>query len=48
MDIVIDLTKKQQRQLLEIMGKLRELDKNGTPGMALAQVFDDHMRVSVI
>ena len=46
--IIVDLTKKQQRQILGIMEGLGRLASDGTPGMAIAQVFDNHMIVKLI
>ena len=46
--IIVGLTKKQQQQILGIMGELGRMASEGTPGMAIAQVFDDHMRVELL
>lgn len=46
--IIVGLTKKQQQQILGIMEGLRRLASDGTPGMAIAQVFDNHMIVKLI
>lgn len=46
--IIVGLTKKQQQQILGIMEGLGRLASDGTPGMALAQVFDTHMRVELL
>ena len=46
--IIVDLTKKQQQQILGVMEGLGRLASDGTPGMAIAQVFDNHMIVKLI
>jgi hypothetical protein len=46
--IIVGLTKKQQQQILGIMEGLGRLASDGTPGMAIAQVFDNHMIVKLI
>ncbi|MCB1768652.1 MAG: hypothetical protein KDJ31_02965 [Candidatus Competibacteraceae bacterium] len=46
--VIVGLTEDQQLQILGIMGELGRMASEGTPGMAIAQVFDDHMRVELL
>ena len=45
--VIIDLTEDQQTDILPIMEELSRIASEGNPGMAIAQVFDDHMRVEL-
>lgn len=46
--VIVGLTEDQQLQILGIMGELGRMASEGTPGMAIAKVFDDHMRVELL
>jgi hypothetical protein len=45
--VIIELTEDQQTDILPIMEELSRIASEGNPGMAIAQVFDDHMRVEL-
>lgn len=46
--LVVALTADQIEQLGEAYGLLTQMEKDGEPGMLLAQIFGDHMRVGVL
>lgn len=41
--IVIALTEEQQAALKPLFDMLRQMDDEGAPGMAIAQLYPDHM-----
>lgn len=45
---VLLLTEEQEAAIEPLMERLREFEKEGKPGMAVAQVFPDHIKVGIL
>lgn len=46
--VVLDLTLEQCEKVAPFLHKLAEMAKEGKPGMLVAQVFDDHMKIGIV
>jgi hypothetical protein len=46
--IAIDLTMEQIEKVAPFLQKIAKMAKEGKPGMLVAQVFDDHMRLGIV
>ena len=46
--VVVNLTLHQVQKLIPFQNELRRMADSKKPGMLVAQIFDDHMRVGIV